>query len=143
MASPGIEPGSGASETLILSIVLQGQFTISKKQLLYYPRPNGRPGGHCTTRPIYYFKKNNSYTIPVRTVGRAGIVLQGQDHLANFTILLPNIFTAIASNITPKNFLTTAKPFGPKNLSIHFKDFKTRYITIQLIKMPIKILIST
>ena len=25
MASPGIEPGSGASETLILSIVLQGQ----------------------------------------------------------------------------------------------------------------------
>ena len=26
VASPGIEPGSGASETLILSIVLRGQY---------------------------------------------------------------------------------------------------------------------
>ena len=29
VASPGIEPGSGASETLILSIVLQGRLHLS------------------------------------------------------------------------------------------------------------------
>ena len=31
VASPGIEPGSGASETLILSIVLRSQFSNVKR----------------------------------------------------------------------------------------------------------------
>ena len=78
VASPGIEPGSGASETLILSIVLRGL-------------------KGC---------KSNSY-------------------LPNPLILLPNIFTAIASRITPKNFLTAIRPASPSARSISFNDFKT------------------
>ena len=57
-------------------------------------------------------------------------------------IIVPNIFTAIASKITPKNFLTTIKPFGPRALSIHLSDFNTAKIMIQLMSMPIKIFIS-
>ena len=33
VALPGIEPGSGASETLILSIVLQGQGNVELRML--------------------------------------------------------------------------------------------------------------
>lgn len=46
-------------------------------------------------------------------------------HLPNFTILLPKILTAIANNITPKNFLITAIPLGPTTFSIHFNDLST------------------
>ncbi len=35
-ASPGIEPGSGASETLILSIVLRGQTAAKVKSYFKY-----------------------------------------------------------------------------------------------------------
>ena len=92
MVPPGIEPGSGASETLILSIVLRDQ----------------------------NFKL----------------------HAPKAAILLPNILTAIAINITPKNFLITDNPLGPKTFSTQFKDFKTIKITMQLIKMPNRILMS-
>lgn len=34
------------------------------------------------------------------------------------------ILTAIANNITPKNFLITAIPEGPKSFSKKFNDFK-------------------
>ena len=57
-------------------------------------------------------------------------------------ILLPNILTAIAINITPKNFLITINPLGPKTLSTHLRDFKTIKIITQLIKIPSKIFIS-
>ena len=56
-------------------------------------------------------------------------------------ILLPNILTAIAINITPKNFLITINPLGPKTLSTHLRDFKTIKIITQLIKIPSKIFI--
>ena len=65
VASPRIELGSGASETLILSIVLRGHNFQELKPSVssypkhiqepnwYYPRPNGvQPGGHCTTRLV-------------------------------------------------------------------------------------------
>ena len=35
VASPGIEPGSGASETLILSIVLRGRYLLIIGLLVY------------------------------------------------------------------------------------------------------------
>jgi hypothetical protein len=108
VASPGIEPGSGASETLILSIVLRGQKT-KTIELLYYPRPNGfiragpseriHPGGHCTTRP----KELNRLLV---------------GYLISPGALLANIFTAMASKITPKNFLTAVNPPVPNNLAI-------------------------
>ena len=51
VASPGIEPGSGASETLILSIVLRGQL----KQNNSYTRPNDvNPGGQSANKLINY-----------------------------------------------------------------------------------------
>ena len=37
VASPGIEPGSGASETLILSIVLRGRGCKSNRWELFLP----------------------------------------------------------------------------------------------------------
>ena len=57
-------------------------------------------------------------------------------------MLVPNIFTAMASNITPKNFLITIIPLGPSILSIQLSDFSTKKITIQFINIPIKILAS-
>jgi len=63
-------------------------------------------------------------------------------YFPNACILVPNIFTAIASNITPKNFLITTIPFGPSIFSIHFSDFNTKKITMQLMSMPIRILAS-
>ncbi len=59
VASSGIEPESGASEALILSIVLRGHICQVPKWLIlppiYYPRPNG--------------------------ISRAGIILRGADAL--------------------------------------------------------------
>jgi hypothetical protein len=83
VASSGIEPESGASETLILSIVRRG---------LKFQIPN----------------------------------LKFRIYFPNFTILLPKILTAMANNITPKNFLITVMPLGPKTFSIHFKDLSTK-----------------
>ena len=91
VASPGIEPGSGASETLILSIVLRGQLFKNKLPIIYFLMalilsPSER---RSAGRALYYeanFSKINfllytsydSYTIPVRTAfSRAGIVLRG------------------------------------------------------------------
>ena len=90
MASPGIEPGSGASETLILSIVLRGL----------------KAGA----------KVRSCFKIEVIAI---------INYFPNSPILLPNIFTAIASNITPKNFRTAINPASPKALSINLRDFKT------------------
>ena len=100
VASTGIEPVSGASETLILSIVLRGRFMCDILRLMY------------------------------------------DNYFPNWAMLLLNILTAIASKITPKNFLTTINPFGPSALSIHFKDFNTTKITTQLMRIPIKIFTS-
>src|SRR5674476_370724 len=80
VASPGIEPGSGASETLILSIVRRGLFILYSLFLIF------------------------NFYLPIAAM------------------LLPNILTAMAINITPKNFLTTINPLGPNACSIHFKD---------------------
>ena len=51
VASAGIEPASGASEALILSIVLRGQ-TYQPKPLHTIPVRLPSAGGHCTTGPI-------------------------------------------------------------------------------------------
>ena len=66
VASPGIEPGSGASETLILSIVLQGQYFKSTVACswsfvptmlwgLYYPPDSYRE---------YYEANMSNYLLP-------------------------------------------------------------------------------
>ena len=75
VTSPGIEPGSEAPETSVLSIVLRGHI-------------------YCTC-------------------------------CNNPGALAANIFTAIASNITPKNFLTAVKPLFPNNFDTTDSDFKT------------------
>jgi hypothetical protein len=49
-----------------------------------------------------------------------------KNHFPKAPILLLKILTAIASNITPKNFLTASKPAGPSKRSITRNDFKTR-----------------
>ena len=99
MASPRIELGSGASETLILSIVLRGQFI--------------------------YELRFGIYDLKTLQNRKSQILNRKWVHFPNFTILLPKIFTAMANNITPKNFLITDIPFGPKTFSIHFRDFNT------------------
>ena len=58
-------------------------------------------------------------------------------------MFVPKIFTAMANKITPKNFLTTNKPFGPKARSIHFSEPNTRKITTQLIRIPTKMFTSS
>jgi len=50
---------------------------------------------------------------------------QTSNYLINPAALLANIFTAIASKITPKNFLTANKPALPKAFSIRFNERKT------------------
>lgn len=40
-------------------------------------------------------------------------------------IFVLNIFTAIASNITPKNLRTASSPASPSMCSINFNDFST------------------
>ena len=96
VASPGIEPGSGASETLILSIVLRGQSKISNKMQNQIPNPNTR---------IWYFLF--------------------EIYLINPLALVANTFTAMASKITPKNFRTASNPAFPRALSIRFSDLST------------------
>ena len=103
------------------------------QQLLYYPRPNGvQPGGPVRKlsagQALYYEAIFTLQTLRI--------------YFPKFTILVPNIFTAIASKITPKNFLTTSKPFGPSARSIHFKEPSTKNIIKQFTKIPIKIFIS-
>ena len=95
-------------------------------ELSYYPRPNASPKDHSGG-----------------VFSRAGIVLRGHlFYILNCAILLPNILTAMAINITPKNFLITINPLGPKTLSTHFKDFNTIKIIAQLINIPTRILMS-
>ena len=53
-------------------------------------------------------------------------VLLNLHYFINPLALVANIFTAIANNITPKNFLIIIIPFGPNAFSIHFNDFNTR-----------------
>ncbi|GAA4727414.1 recombinase family protein [Flavisolibacter ginsenosidimutans] len=99
VASTGIEPVSGASETLILSIVLRGQ------------------GGY----PV------------ISLIGLS------DTYFISPCALNAKIFTAMASNITPKNFRTAINPAGPKALSIRPIDFNTIKIKTRLARMPNKI----
>ncbi len=100
VASPRIELGSGASETLILSIVRRG----------LSPSPSGEGWGE-----VYFI---------------------------NPGALVANIFTAIASNITPKNFLTAIKPAGPSSRAIAPKDFKTRNTITRFTRIAIRKVVS-
>src|SRR5687767_739769 len=99
---------------------------------------------HCTTRPIIYFQSNSWDPGTNLPLIPADSVQQGLNYyyLGKPPILLPNILTAIANKITPKNFLITTRPFGPKALSIHLKDISTRYISMVLINMPVNMFIS-
>lgn len=111
VASPRIELGSGASETLILSIVLRGQEQKSKVQ---GSKNNKNPFGFC-------------------------LLVFGFFYLINPPALPANIFTAMASNITPKNFRTASKPAGPSNFSMYCNDFNTTNTTIRLKSIAISI----
>ncbi len=99
MALPGIEPGSGASETLILSIVLQGLLNVQMK--------------------IYADVQMKKTDLHIRTFTYLHI------YLINPCAFVANIFTAMAIKITPKNFLTAMRPAGPKMLSINLNDLST------------------
>ena len=50
-----------------------------------------------------------------------------------------NILTAMASKITPKNFLMPSKPAGPKILAIRPNESKTIYTIPRLTKIEVKI----
>lgn len=47
---------------------------------------------------------------------------------------------AIATKITPKNFLTTAIPEGPNNFSKKPRERKQIYTIIRFTRIPIRIL---
>ena len=121
VASPGIEPGSGASEALILSIVLRGQKILNCKCRISNVKTLMKKSLYLKTSQIKYLKSTVHCYFP------------------NPCMLVPKIFTAMASNITPKNFLTTITPLGPSAFSIHFKECNTTNITTQLINMPTRI----
>ena len=103
VASTGIEPVSGASETLILSIVLRGQYERSKNQV---PR-------------FKLWKEDN----PLGALGLEPCILIY--YLIKPCAFVAKILTAMASNITPKNFLTAIRPAGPRSLAMTFNDFNT------------------
>ena len=63
-------------------------------------------------------------------------------HLINPGALVANIFTAMASNITPKNFLTAIKPAGPSNFAMTVNDFNTAYTMIKLTRIAISSAVS-
>ena len=174
VASPGIEPGSGASETLILSIVLQGQYIFKYLFFQFYALVRNRTWiwNFVPTilwglyYPLYYkasiflntcffqfyaLVRNRTWIwsfVPTILWGlyyplyyKAIRILNKEQGILNVELfawqvnhsyfpkcvkLLPNIFTAMASNITPKNFLMTTMPFGPSIFSIHFRECRTR-----------------
>jgi hypothetical protein len=106
VASTGIEPVSGASGTLILSIVLRGQYIKHTFLCIWRFAPTVLLG-------LYY------------------PLLRGWEIRDHFTLcinpgaLTANIFTAMASKITPKNLRTAINPAGPNSLAIGPNDFKT------------------
>ena len=114
VASTGIEPVSGASETLILSIVLRGQ-----KIKIQEPRHKKQGELAFLLDFVYCFLDFH--------------------YLINPPAFPANIFTAMASNITPKNFRTASKPAGPNNFSIHFKDLRTKNTRMRFKRMAMRI----
>ena len=125
MTQSGREPGSGASETLIL---FPPERTVRYGRALYY-------------EAFLFTISDFRFAITLSVVsGRPSVVYL--IYLPIAAMLLPNILTAMAINITPKNFLTTINPLGPNARSIQFNDFKTIKMTTQLISIPIKILTS-
>ena len=130
MASPRIELGSGASEALILSIVLRSHkkksatFILSpyercsagralyyeaikktNQQLLYYPRPKGvQPGGHFTTKPILSFKDKKWVLIYL-----------------NHTVLFSKIY-----NVGSKYFYCNCKQNNTKKFSYYQQTIRTQ-----------------
>jgi hypothetical protein len=99
VASTGIEPVSGASETLILSIVLRGR--------------------GCSMFDVRRLK------FEVGKHGISNIKPGTSNYFINPAALVANIFTAMASNITPKNFLTAINPAGPSKRAMAPSDFNT------------------
>ena len=144
MASPRIEPGSGASEALILSIVLRSHKKKSATLIL-------SPSELCSAgRALYYeaIKKiSDSYTIPVRTVfSQAGIVLRSHKKISNSyaipvrTLLsragivlrshiyftnIKNLFSKIY-NIGSKYFYCNCKQNNTKKFSYHQQTIWTQ-----------------
>ncbi len=84
---------------------------------------------HCTTRPKIKIQetrpKKQEIYYACFSFGFCFLVF-GFSYFINPPALPANIFTAMASNITPKNFRTASKPAGPNNFSIHFKDLRTK-----------------
>lgn len=122
VALPGIEPGSGASETHILSIVLQGRELLLILDLRLVK----------VLRLLSFVFRLSSIVLRLLSFV----------YFPNLIMFAPKILTAIASRITPKNFLTTNKPFGPKALSIHFREPNTKKITTRFINIPKRIFTS-
>jgi hypothetical protein len=124
---PGIEPGSRASETLILSIVLRDQ----EKMWRY-----GKCGNALTS--VFSHKELSGelryFHIPhISTLSH---------YLISPGAFVAKIFTAMASNITPKNFRMAIKPAGPSNFSKKLSDFNTMNTTRRFISIASSMLWS-
>jgi len=81
----------------------------------------------------------------VRVVGSSETSNKKQatsNYLINPGALVAKIFTAMASNITPKNLRTAIKPVGPNYLAIAPKDFKTINTITRLTRMAERSVIS-
>lgn len=76
MASPGIEPGSGASETLILSIVLRGRDCQKSNFLVERRKNNGKPLKLTDFIPVFppVMYLGESYVEPGRKI--TGVLFQ-------------------------------------------------------------------
>ena len=130
MVSSGIEPESRASETLILSIVLRDQEECGNVM-------------NVGNVKMPLFKIASSKELPAKEFSHFHIstLTHWYSHyFINPGALLAKIFTAMASNITPKNFRIAINPAGPNNLSKKLSDFKTANTITRLINMAINIL---
>jgi hypothetical protein len=119
-----IELESRASETLILSIVLQDQ-TLSAARLTSYRKGTAKLLNNIELQFNFLrFREGTgaSWTIDF--------------HFNNPCKLVLKIFTAIARRMTPKNFRIAIIPAAPIMRSMRPIDFSTMKITNRLIKMP-------
>ena len=107
-------------------------------------------------RPLYYplyyeteflLRENKELTVAMKnyctsvatqgTMPRSTTAGYIKIYLPKACTLVPNIFTAMANKITPKNLRTAIKPVLPKIFSSHLNKCTQIKIIARLIKMPI------
>ena len=84
--------------------------------------------------PLYYETVRRRLQRYDFTADSANPGLNG--HRISPPTFVANIFTAIASSTTPKNFRTASNPAGPSSRAIAFNDRSTTKTISRLIRIP-------